>query len=65
MAWNRGSEGATPVKAKAKPSPVRGIVAGLVVVVAVAACYFAFFSGSEKQQKVIEQKKPTTISIPQ
>jgi len=61
MAWNRGSEGATPVKAKAKPSPVRGIVAGLVVVVAVVACYFAFFSASEKQQKVVEQKKPTTI----
>lgn len=44
-----------------KPSPVRGIVAGLVVVAAVYVAYFAFFSGSEKPQKVVEQKKPKAI----
>lgn len=57
MAWNRGSEGATPVKAKAKPSPIRGIVAGLVVVVAVCVAYFAFFSSSEKSQTENAEKE--------
>ena len=62
--WN-GSDrkGAAPVQPKVtakKPSPVRGIVAGLVVA-AVIGCYFAFFSGSEKPQKVVEQKKPSAI----
>ena len=63
--WN-GSDrkGAAPVQPKVtakKPSPVRGIVAGAVVVVLAVVAYFAFFSGSEKPQKVVEQKKPSAI----
>ena len=51
--WN-GSDrkgGSAPIKPKAaakKPSPVRGIVAGLLVVGVSAVAYFAFFSGNEK-----------------
>lgn len=64
--WNGSGMGgnSTPIKPKAtakKPSPVRGLVAGAVLVAAVIGCYFAFFSGSEKPQKVVEQKKPTAI----
>lgn len=64
--WNgSGMRGnSTPVKPKVaakKPSPVRGIVAGLVVVVAVIGCYFAFFSGSEKPQEEVVEKRPTKI----
>ena len=44
-----------------KPSPVRGLVAGAVLVAAVIGCYFAFFSGSEKPQKAVEQKRSTRI----
>ena len=64
MGWNGSGGGSTPVKPKVtakKPSPVRGLVAGAVLVAAVIGCYFAFFSGSEKPQKVVEQKKPTAI----
>ena len=59
MGWN-GSEGtAAPQKPKVtanKPSPVRGIVAGLVVVAVVCVAYFVFFSGSEKPQTVKVEK---------
>ena len=58
--WNRPQQGA-PKPTPKKPSPVRGLVAGAVLVAAVIGCYFAFFSGSEKPQKVVEQKKPTAI----
>ena len=64
MGWNGSGGGSTPVKPKVtakKPSPVRGLVAGAVLVAAVIGCYFAFFSGSDKPQKVVEQKKPTAI----
>ena len=67
MGWNGSGGGSTPVKPKVtakKPSPVRGIVAGLVVVAAVCVAYFAFFSGNEKvPEKVPEkvEKKPTAI----
>ena len=52
--WN-GSDrkGAAPAQPKVtakKPSPARGIVAGLVVVAAACVAYFAFFSGNEKPQ---------------
>lgn len=64
MAWNgSGGGGSAPQKPKAatkKPSPVRGLVAGLVIVLA-AGAYFAFFTGSEKPQKTVEQKKPSRI----
>ena len=64
MAWNgSGGGGSAPQKPKAaakKPSPVRGLVAGLVIVLA-AGVYFAFFTGSEKPQKTVEQKRPSRI----
>lgn len=64
--WNgSGQRGnSTPVKPKAaakKPLPIRGIVAGLIVVAAVIGCYFAFFSGSEKPQEEVVEKRPTKI----
>ena len=65
--WNGSGMGgnSTPVKpkvtAKKKPSPVRGLLAGAVLVAAVCGAYFAFFSGGEKSQKVIADKKPTRI----
>ena len=63
--WNGSGMGgnSTPVKPKVtakKPSPIRGLVAGLMIVLA-AGAYFIFFSGSEKTQKVESQKKPTKI----
>ena len=63
MGWNGSGGASTPVKPKVtakKPSPIRGIIAGLVIVLA-AVAYFVFFSGSEKPQKVEVQKKPTAI----
>lgn len=54
MGWNgSGQKGAAPVQPKVttkKPSPVRGLVAGVVVVALAVVAYFAFFSGSEKPQ---------------
>ena len=53
MGWNGSGGGSTPVKPKVtakRPSPVRSVIAGLVVVAAVCVAYFAFFSGSEKPQ---------------
>lgn len=69
MAWN-GSSGKDGSNSQAsagantrKPSPLRGLVAGALVVVLAAAAYFAFFSTSQKQQepKNIERKKPNFI----
>ena len=66
MGWN-GSDrrgGSAPQKPKVtakKPSPVRGLIAGLVVVLAAAVCYFAFFSKSEKPVEKKVEKKPTVI----
>ena len=59
--WN-GSDrkGAAPVQPNVvakKPSPVRGLIAGLVVVAAACVAYFAFFSGSEKPQNVKAEKE--------
>ena len=54
MGWNgSGQKGAAPAQPKVtpkKPSPIRGLIAGGVVVVLAAVAYFAFFSGSEKPQ---------------
>lgn len=63
--WN-GSDrkGAAPVQPKVtakKPSPVRGIVAGAVVVVLAVVVYFAFFSDSENAQKIERERRPTII----
>lgn len=64
MGWNgSGQKGAAPAQSKAtakKPSPIRGIVAGLMIVLAIGA-YFIFFTGSEKPQKVASEKQPTKI----
>ena len=62
--WNGSGGGSTPVKPKAKakkPSTIRGVVAGLVVVAAVCIAYFAFFSGSEKPKKVEVEKQSGRI----
>lgn len=55
MGWNgsdrRGNTAPVQPKVTAKkPSPVRGIVAGLVVVAVACSAYFVFFSSSEKPQ---------------
>ena len=54
MGWNgSGQKGTAPAQPKVttkKPSPVRGLIAGGVVVVLAVLAYFAFFSGSEKPQ---------------
>ena len=60
MAWNRPSEGAAKPAPK-KPSAMRGVVAGLVVVALAAACVFIFMGKGEKPQVEKEVKKPTAI----
>ena len=66
MGWNGSGGGSTPVKPKVtakKPSPVRGIIAGGLIIVLATVAYFAFFSGNEGNEKVPEkvEKKPTAI----
>ena len=55
VGWNGSGQrgGSTPVKPKAtakKPSPVRGLVAGGLVIILAIIAYFVFFSASEKPQ---------------
>lgn len=55
MGWNGSGGGSTPVKPKVtakKPSPIRGLIAGGVVVVLAAVAYFMFFADSEGPCKV-------------
>ena len=65
--WNGGGMrgNSTPIKPKAeakKPSPVRGLVAGAVLVAAVIGCCFAFFSGSDApSQEAKASSRPTSI----
>ena len=65
--WNGSGMGgnSTPIKPKAtakKPSPVRGLVAGAVLVAAVIGCCFAFFSGSDApSQEAKASSRPTSI----
>lgn len=68
MAWNKSSEGATPVRAKAKPSAFHGLVAGIAVVAIATICYFVFLSGNDakpqvkspvKQEGLIKEVKPS------
>ena len=65
MGWNgsdrKGTAPAQPKVTAKKPSPIRGLIAGLVVVLAAAVCYFAFFSKSEKPAAKKAEKKPTAI----
>ena len=56
MAWNRPSEGAAKPAPK-KPSAMRGILAGLVVVAAAVAAYFLLFSGDKAKKPVREDTK--------
>ena len=67
MGWN-GSDrrgDSTPVQPKAaakKPSPVRGLEAGAVLVAAVIGCYVAIFSGSDApSQEAKASSRPTSI----
>lgn len=58
--WNRPGE--APKKAAKKPSPVRGVIAGALVVALAAGAYFAFFAGTdEKPQKAVKEKSPSAI----
>lgn len=53
--WNGSRGGSTPQQPKVtvkKPSPIRGLIAGGVVVVLAAVAYFAFFADSERPRKV-------------
>ena len=65
--WNGSGMGgySTPIKPKAEaknPSPVRGLVAGAVLIAAVIGCYFAFFSGSDApSQEAKASSRPTSI----
>ena len=64
MGWNGSGGGSTPDKPKVtakKPSPVRGLVAGGLVIVLAAVAYFAFFSGDEKPQKEATTKERSRI----
>ena len=66
MGWNgSGQKGAAPAQLKAtakKPSPIRGLVAGAVLVAAVIGCCFAFFSGSDApSQEAKASSRPTSI----
>ena len=65
MGWN-GSDrrgNSTPVKPKVpakKPSVVRGVVAGFLVIVLAAIAYFAFFSGSDAPSQEAKASSRTT-----
>ena len=65
MGWNgSGRTSSAPVQPKAtakKPSPIRGLVAGVVVVALAVVAYFAFFSGDDKPQRADGEKKPAKI----
>lgn len=53
--WNGSRGGSTPQQPKVavkKPSPVRGLLAGAVVVALSAVVYFAFFADSERHRKI-------------
>ena len=61
MAWNKPS--AAPKPQPKKPSPVRGVAAGLVVVAAAAAGFFFLFSGDSGKVEIKKpEKKPTRIA---
>lgn len=58
--WNGSRGGSTPQQPKVavkKPSPVRGLLAGAVVVALSAVVYFAFFAGSESPRKIETEEK--------
>lgn len=54
MSWNgsgqRGNSAPIQPKAKKKPSPIRGLVAGGLVCVLAVGAHFVFFAGSERPQ---------------
>lgn len=65
MGWNgSGQKSPAPVQPKVtakKPTPVRGLVAGVVVVVLAIGAYFAFFAGGERPLIDVTEKKPAKI----
>ena len=67
MAWNGssskdGQKSSAQNATKKTPSPIRGVIAGIVVVALAVGAYLAFSPGSEeKPQKVRQEKKPAII----
>ena len=65
MGWNGSGGGSTPVKPKAaakKPSPIRGLIAGLVTVVVLGvACYFIFGTSTDAPKRMDERSKKGLI----
>ena len=63
MGWNgSGQKGTTPVQPKVavkKPSPIRGLIAGIVVAALAVVAYFVFFLDGEKPQT---DKKEKTVA---
>ena len=57
--WNRGTS--TPKPAPKKPSPIRGIVAGLVVVALGAGIVAWLFKSGEAESLPLQEKKPARI----
>ena len=57
--WNRGTS--TPKPAPKKPSPILGIVAGLVVVALGAGIVAWLFKSGEAESLPLQEKKPTKI----
>ena len=57
--WNRGTS--TPKPAPKKPSPIRGIVAGLVVVALGAGIVAWLFKSGEAESLPLQEKKPSQI----
>lgn len=67
MGWNgsnlKGTAQVEPQPKTAKPSPVRGIVAGLaVVLIAVVAAWFFVFNDSTESVPTSKQDKPKTLT---
>ena len=65
MGWNGSGDKATQQRPRAtakKPSPIRGVVAGVLVCVLAIGAYFVFFAGSERpQKKEVVEKQSTKI----
>lgn len=71
MGWNGSGGGSTPVKPRVtakKPSPIRGLVAGLVVVAAAVAVFLFLFSGDKGTVEIkvsnpakIKESKPAKV----
>lgn len=67
MGWNgSGRQNSAPVQPKPapkKPSAMKGVVAGLVTVVALGAVFYFMFSGDEGKVEIKESKKGRIVDI--